>query len=784
MAKRLARIHLLAAAVAALGGMLALHAAAAEAALYTVNTTVDARDANPGDGKCETVAGNETCTLRAAVEEANAATEPTTVSLPTGTYVLTQAVGCVFRVSPGVGDYAFWTTPALCVDRDITVVGVGADTTVIDGNQPSGNNGVVAPVMFVGALANVAIRGVTLRRGNHSFGGGIHSAGTLTIDSSVVSDNFSAGPGAGIYNTGTLTVLRSRLERNIATQYGGAIGNFAKGYGWPSGTVRLQDSVIAHNESANGGGVGNFSGTVQISGSTIHGNAAGRGGGIDNGSFNTMTLVNVTVSGNRANTGGGILNNQFATLVLNNVTIANNTARWGSDPTRGVGGGLVNEPGASATVRNSIVAGNFAQEAIGTDCLAGQAPITSGGYNLLFDTRDCPFTGDTTGNLAGLDPLLGTLTDNGGATPTHALAESSPAIDAGNPARPGSGANGCAAFDQLGFLRPVGARCDIGAQERRTDFAIGKIWPGVGGNQGSVTAIVTGSGFATGAAVAMTRSGQQDIGGDFVNVDRGGSAINATFDLTNRATGSWGVVVANPNGSSRTLDPAFTVESGGTPDLWVDVTGLVRRPGNASIVTVHYGNRGRVDALGVTLAITLPDGYRNAIYSAISPPPAQVGQARPDWSLAAVAFKQPGIDGFVQLPLFLPLVPSGFHGSIRLALTLPLDAQDTSLYATIGEASLDPSAKSKFIGDAVAAARSLAQQVFAATVPEALVPQLEQYATTQLDRIVADARSAFAASLGTRPQVYSLAQLQLDLALFAQSLASQAAVPPTAAGRF
>jgi len=41
----------------------------------------------------------------------------------------------------------------------------------------------------------------------------------------------------------------------------------------------------------------------------------------------------------------------------------------------------------------------------------------------------------------------------------------SPAIDAGNPATPGSGGNACQATDQRGVSRPVGMRCDMGAYE-------------------------------------------------------------------------------------------------------------------------------------------------------------------------------------------------------------------------------------------------------------------------------------------------------------------------------
>jgi hypothetical protein len=58
------------------------------------------------------------------------------------------------------------------------------------------------------------------------------------------------------------------------------------------------------------------------------------------------------------------------------------------------------------------------------------------------------------------DAIVGPLADNGGDTFTHALLDSSPAIDAGTDA-------GCPATDQRGRLR-LGI-CDIGAFERVLD---------------------------------------------------------------------------------------------------------------------------------------------------------------------------------------------------------------------------------------------------------------------------------------------------------------------------
>ena len=61
----------------------------AHAAVFTVNSSFDVSDVNPGNGVCEAAAGNNTCTLRAAIEEANALPGADQIILPPNTYVLT-----------------------------------------------------------------------------------------------------------------------------------------------------------------------------------------------------------------------------------------------------------------------------------------------------------------------------------------------------------------------------------------------------------------------------------------------------------------------------------------------------------------------------------------------------------------------------------------------------------------------------------------------------------------------------------------------------------------------
>jgi hypothetical protein len=93
------------------------------------------------------------------------------------------------------------------------------------------------------------------------------------------------------------------------------------------------------------------------------------------------------------------------------------------------------------TLRNTLVAGG--------ECLG---PVVNGGGNLQFPGATCG-AGIPTG-----DPALGDLADNGGRTPTHAIAENGPARNAA------SNTN-CPATDQRGVVRPQANTCDVGAFE-------------------------------------------------------------------------------------------------------------------------------------------------------------------------------------------------------------------------------------------------------------------------------------------------------------------------------
>lgn len=388
--------------------------------VFAVNSTADAVDATPGDGVCAS-ASNE-CTLRAAIMEANAVAGHNSITLPAGTYTLTIAP--TGTDTPDSGD--------LDIAGDTDISGHAASDTIIDGNG-------LDRVLHINAAAtvrNVTVRNGLAPSGAYNIGGGIWVAtGSLLLDHALVSGN-TADNGGGIFNSATLTVRDTAVRGNHANTFSGGVGN--------SGTATLDRLEVSGNSAVlAAAGVGN--------------------GSVDRPA--TLTVINSTISGNTSAGGAGGLGNSrvpdngpFANDVhLRNVTITNNSA--GANGAGGLGTLY-----GTVTIGNSIIAGNTVSGSIAPDC---GGVLTSEGYNVIQNTLHCTLSGNTTGNLTGVSPNLGSLADNGGPTRTHQLLVGSPALEAGSPATPGSGGGACEAVDQRGIARPQGTRCDIGALEAK-----------------------------------------------------------------------------------------------------------------------------------------------------------------------------------------------------------------------------------------------------------------------------------------------------------------------------
>jgi hypothetical protein len=194
-------------------------------------------------------------------------------------------------------------------------------------------------------------------------------------------------------------------------------------------------------------------GTLTLSDSTVSGNATGAEpyAGIWNYYNGTITVVDSTIASNSGdNVGSGIYNIGTATVIAS--TVSGNT-----------GGGIYSGQDVTATLGATIVADNT-----GDNCYAyDTGSLFSAGYNLTNDANGsaCSFTAAT--DLVNENPLLGSLTNNGGPTDTMVPAPTSPAADAIPRSTTLRGATVCPGTDQRGVARPgTGeARCTIGAVE-------------------------------------------------------------------------------------------------------------------------------------------------------------------------------------------------------------------------------------------------------------------------------------------------------------------------------
>ena len=416
--------------------------------IIAVNTTNDELNS---DGDCSLREAVRAANLDSAVDGCPSGSGADTITIPAGTYSLSL---------PGDNEEA-----ALTGDLDLTgevaIEGVAAADTII-------RSAVLDRVFHVLAGVQATFTNLTIRDGEETLlgGGGLKAeAGSqVQISSSWIISNTAPG-GGGISNAGSMTITLSTIANNNGAPFSGGamITN-------PTGVTALINSTIRDNQAMAGGALSTFNGHFILIASTLSNNQATGvtegGGAIRAAGSSTIDLINSTLSGNSsAFGGGGIYAFNSAVINLHNATVANNN-------TAGSGGGLSVITPATVNMSNSILADNFGNT--NPDCAA---TINSLGYNLVeIVSSGCVFSGNQTGVLTAVDPLLGPLQANGGPTQTKALLAGSPAINSGNPAGCTDPAGQPLITDQRGFPRPVGSVCDMGAYESEvideSDFLI------------------------------------------------------------------------------------------------------------------------------------------------------------------------------------------------------------------------------------------------------------------------------------------------------------------------
>jgi hypothetical protein len=265
--------------------------------------------------------------------------------------------------------------------------------------------------------------------------------------------------------TGNLTVRRCHITSCTVTAGGGGI-SYANG-----GALTLEETLISGcSAGTNGGGVAVTGGGASIANTTVSGNtAAGAGGGLH--STVAVTLLATTVANNDANNGGGF-----------------NTT-------------------AAASITASILADNTATTT-GPDLVCPSGAVTD---SLVENTTGATFTPT---NVLNVDPVLGTLADNGGPTQTIAPDPTSPALDVvTNTTLTG--------FDQRGlrFFRAVGSAPDMGAYEVQSMTPI---------------SVSTNADSGAGSLRAALTTANANAGADHISIDTTGlfALLSALPDIT------------------------------------------------------------------------------------------------------------------------------------------------------------------------------------------------------------------------------------------------------------
>src|SRR5439155_26325899 len=257
------------------------------------------------------------CTLRAAVQEANALPGPDTITVPAGAYFL--AIPGRLEDAAATGD--------LDITEALTITGAGRDRTTVDG-------GALDRVFQTIGLAipdfSAAIQGITIRNGDAGFsdGGGIFNGNriALTLDDVAVVNNRAAEFGGGIQSnsfTSSLTITNSVISGNYAYQGGAALNNL--------GIATVKDTEIIENHDVLGAGAIDSDGGVSLA--LVKGTVVGNSGTLGTiRSGGELTVVESIVTDNTAAVGGGIFTG--GSIGTSQTVVARNTATFGE------GGGI------------------------------------------------------------------------------------------------------------------------------------------------------------------------------------------------------------------------------------------------------------------------------------------------------------------------------------------------------------------------------------------------------------------------------------------------------------
>ena len=451
------------------------------AAAATINVTSNQDNVTAGDGNC---------TLREAINNANANADTTAGDCAADATLFDQInlpPGTIRMQITGAGEDAN-ATGDFDVLEFASILGDPNNPTTIQANGDR-----IFDIQHAGVISTTLL-GLILTGGEVTTDGGavqITANARVNVTQVTVTENSADGHGGGIACDGcnVVNIRKSIFTKNTADADTSGEGDGGAMSFNDGGFILIEDSQVGPfsaedsddgNTAEDGGGVSisGTSGGVDINRSTFAFNeASDDGGGLSDQKTSLRTRIeNSTFSGNSsAGSGGGIdlFNNPAAnpSMTLRNVTVTNNASA--------VGGGVSFSGVTFIEMGNTLIAGNI-DTVLGNDnpdCF-NVGTLTSQGNNLIGKNNGCD-TEFPEGNPNASDDFVGTLNDPvpgglnplalnpSGMTSTHSLQPESVAVDNGdNTICSGGLVNN---EDQRTMERPKRfgdeTNCDIGAFE-------------------------------------------------------------------------------------------------------------------------------------------------------------------------------------------------------------------------------------------------------------------------------------------------------------------------------
>ena len=397
------------------------------ATTFTVNSLADTPDAAPGNGICADAGG--LCTLRAALQEANASAGDDTINFSVaGTINLTGALptitsninmngpgsaSLIVRRDTG-GDYRIFATD----NRTVSISGM----TITNGKTPDATPGTG---QFGGSGGGISQAGGELTLND------VIITGNRTGNGATINNNNTAGWGGfggGIAGSGVLTMTNVQITNNIAgngaTGFSGGSGGFGGGLHFSGSTLTMTNVDVNGNRTGDAG-------TTTSAG--LGGNG-GEGGGMYITVTNKATLTGVNVNDNLAGNGddggdGGGMVFVSGQMTITDCNIKNNSSglggtKFGSQG--GIGGGFLTF--GQVTMSGCTISGNSTKATArndGSDGGPGAGIFTSNVMSITNSTISgntaSPQGGRGGGIVNGANGLIltnVTITNNAGTTTT------------------------------------------------------------------------------------------------------------------------------------------------------------------------------------------------------------------------------------------------------------------------------------------------------------------------------------------------------------------------------